>query len=550
MLPIEFDSPRGRATLRLAAFDDVDALVQLNRDCFPHAAEENVVWNRAQLENHQRVFPEGQFVVELAGRIVGAAASLVVRFGLDQYRPHTYAGITDGGYFHNHDPQGETLYAADIYVHPDFRGLGVARRLYEARRQLCRRLNLRRVVAGGRLDDYAEHADRLSPEEYVAEVEAATLRDRVLSFQLSEGFVVRGVLRNYVRDPKSRNCAAFVEWQNPDYRREDASSGKVRVAAVQYQVRRIDTFEEFAEAIEYFVETAFEYRSDFVVFPEFTTMQLLSQKELRNLPAKEGIARMAELTDRVLGLFVRLAKTYGVNIVAGTHPMRQPDGTLQNVCPLVLSDGRVEFQPKLHITPSERGYWGIQGGSTLRVFNTPRAKVGILVCYDSEFPEAARYLADEGAEILFVPYCTDDRQGYSRVRCCCQARAVENQVYVVTAGIIGNLPSVAAMDIHYGRAAVFTPSDFEFARDGVQAEADSNVEMLLVTDLDINDLYRSRTAGSVRPRMDRRPDLFEYRAKFSKKPELVDHANTFDPVNDEEPGVVIRSAKARAGGGV
>jgi hypothetical protein len=105
-------------------------------------------------------------------------------------------------------------------------------------------------------------------------------------------------------------------------------------------------------------------------------------------------------------------------------------------------------------------------------------------------------------------------------------------VYVVTAGIIGNLPSVAAMDIHYGRAAVFTPSDFEFARDGIQAEADSNVEMLLVTDLDINDLYRSRTAGSVRPRLDRRPDLFEFRAKFSKKPDLVEHGDTFDLVND------------------
>jgi predicted amidohydrolase/GNAT superfamily N-acetyltransferase len=535
MLPIEFDSPRGRATLRLARFDDIDALVQLNKDCFPLLAEENVLWNRTQLENHQRVFPEGQFVVEIGGRVVGAAAALVVRLGLDQYRPHTYAGITDGGYFHNHDPQGDTLYGADVYVHPDFRGMGVGHQLYEGRRLLCRKLNLRRVVAGGRLDGYAEHAARFIPEEYVAQVEAGNIHDRVLSFQLREGFVVHGVLRNYVRDPRSKNCAALVEWRNPGHRREDVTSGKVRVAAVQYQVRRIETFEEFAEAIEYFVETAFDYRADFVLFPEFTTMQLLSQRALRNLPANEGIERLAKLTDQVLDLFVRLAKTYGINIVAGTHPMRQPDGTLQNVCPLVLSDGRVEFQPKIHITPSERTYWGIQGGSTLRVFNTPRAKVGILVCYDSEFPEAARYLADEGAEILFVPYCTDDRQGYARVRCCCQARAVENQVYVATAGIIGNLPSVAAMDIHYGRAAVFTPSDFEFARDGIQSEADSNVEMLLVTDLDINDLYRSRTAGSVRPRLDRRPDLFEFRAKFSKKPDLVEHAHTFDPVDDAVP---------------
>ena len=187
-------------------------------------------------------------------------------------------------------------------------------------------------------------------------------------------------------------------------------------------------------------------------------------------------------------------------------------------------------------------HWGIEGGHQLRVFQTAKAKVGILLCYDSEFPEAARYLADQGIEILFVPYCTDDRQGYCRVRYCCQARAIENQIYVVTAGIVGNLPSVPAMDIHYGRAAVYSPADFEFARDGIQAEADSNVEMLLVSDLDINDLYRSRSAGSVRPRLDRRSDLFEYRAKFEPLPEISEHAEPFDPVDDAEvPARVFES---------
>jgi len=171
-------------------------------------------------------------------------------------------------------------------------------------------------------------------------------------------------------------------------------------------------------------------------------------------------------------------------------------------------DGSSTLQSKLHITPSEKRYWGITGGDDLKVISTPKARVGVLICYDSEFPEAARYLADQGAEIIFVPYCTDDRQGYLRVRYCSQARAIENQVYVVTTGVIGNLPSVPAMDIHYARAAVYSPSDVEFARDGIQAEADANVEMLLVTDLDIGDLYRNRATGSVRPRIDRRRDLF------------------------------------------
>ncbi len=527
----KFMTKKGEATLRLVEEADIPALIALNKKCFPTMAEHNVVWNAAQLQNHLRLFPEGQMLIEIERQPVAAVATLIVHLGTDPYRPHTYAGITDGGYFHNHDPQGDTLYGADVYVHPDFRGMGLGHELYQARRDLCVRLKLRRILAGGRVQGYADHASTLTPEQYVEAVESGKLTDSVLNFQLREGFVVRGVLRNYIRDPRSRNVATLIEWNNPEYEPTRDLQRKVRVAAVQYQVRRIRDFQEFAEQIEYFVGTAVEYRADFVVFPEFNTVQLLSQESLRNLPSLDGIARLSELTDDVLELYQRLAKTYGIHIVGGSHPMRQGDKLL-NTCPLVLPDGRTRLQPKLHITPSEKRYWGIEGGHQLAVFATPKAKVGILICYDVEFPEAARYLADHGVEILFVPYCTDDRQGYCRVRYCSQARAIENQIYVVTAGIVGNLPSVPAMDIHYGRAAVYSPADFEFARDGIQAEADSNVEMLLVSDLDINDLYRSRSTGSVRPRLDRRSDLFEYRAKLEQPLELVEHAEPFDPVDD------------------
>jgi predicted amidohydrolase len=285
----------------------------------------------------------------------------------------------------------------------------------------------------------------------------------------------------------------------------------VRVACVQYQVRRVNSFEEFADQTEYFVETAADYRADFVMFPELFSVQLLSQDKLKKLPSVEGIQELTKLERPFMDLMSRLAREYGLHVIGGTHPIAR-DGAIYNVCPMFFPDGSHVLQPKLHITPSEKSYWGITGGNELRVFATAKAKIGILICYDSEFPEAARHLADQGAEIIFVPYCTDNREGHLRVRYCSQARAIENQVYVATAGIIGNLPSVAAMDIHYGQAAVFTPSDFAFARDGVQAQADSNVEMLLVTDLDINDLYRSRTSGSVTPRLERRRDLFEFRS--------------------------------------
>lgn len=506
-----FDSERGPITLRHATESDIPALMALNRLCFSDMAEENVVWRKSQLLNHFRVFPEGQIVAEHAGNVVGAVASLIVNLGINSYRPHTYAGITDGGYFHNHDPSGDSLYGADVYVHPDMRGLQIGHQLYEARRALCKKLNLRRIVAGGRIHGFSKATPGVTAEQYIKKVENRELFDPVLSFQLREGFVVRGVLSSYISDPSSRNFATFIEWKNPDHvAAQNSGERKLRVAAVQYQVRKIENFSEFAAQVEYFVETAAEYRADFVLFPEFFSVQLLSQPELKRLPSLEGIKRLSELEGEYLRLMSELAQRYGIYIVGGTHPMRRGATTL-NMCPFFFPDGSHVLQPKLHITPSEKKYWGITGGDDVLVISTPKATVGINICYDAEFPEFARHLADKGVELLFVPYCTDDRQGYYRVRYCCQARAIENQIFVVTAGIIGNLPSVPAMDIHYGRAAVFTPSDFHFARDGIQAEADSNVETLLVTDLDLDDLYRARAAGSVTPRLDRRHDLFEFR---------------------------------------
>jgi len=241
-------------------------------------------------------------------------------------------------------------------------------------------------------------------------------------------------------------------------------------------------------------------------------VQLLSVIE--PLPAIDGIRRLSdEFTEPFIELMSRLAKSYNLYIIGGSHPI-QRDKKLQNECFIFDPSGRYLTQPKLHITPSEQRYWGISGGNELIVLPTPKARIAVQICYDVEFPEASRYLADQGVEILFVPYCTDDRHGQLRVRYCAQARAIENQIYVATAGIIGNLPSVQAMDIHYGQAAVFTPSDFEFARDGIQAIADSNVETLLVTDIDTGDLYRSRAAGSVTPRLDRRKDLFELKVNL------------------------------------
>lgn len=497
--------------VREATRADIPALIALNHAAYPVLAVENVVWGESHLLSHQRVFPQGQMVAEARGKILGAVSTLIVDMGPDPLRHHTWAGVTDSGYFTSHNPSGDTLYGADVYVHPDSRGLGVGHALYEARRQLCQRLNKRRILAGGRLWNYYEHAEQMSPAEYAQRVVAGEFRDLVLSFQIREGFALRGVMPHYLRDAKSHNHASLIEWLNPDYRPAPAGARKVRVACVQYQMRKLKSFADFAKQVTYFVEVAADYKANFVLLPELFTVQLLSQTEARS--PQEGMCKLAEYKDRVVELVRGLAVNHGLTLIAGSHPTHE-GGKLLNICFVCLPSGEVVAQPKLHITPNERKWWGISGGHTLKAIDTPQCKIGVLICYDIEFPETARHLADAGAEIIFVPFCTDNRQGYLRVRYCAQARAIENQIYVALAGNVGNLPDVENMDVQYGQAAVLTPSDFAFARDGIKAEADSNEETVLICDLDLDDLHESRDGGSVTPRLDRRADLFQLTANF------------------------------------
>lgn len=289
----------------------------------------------------------------------------------------------------------------------------------------------------------------------------------------------------------------------------DPASCRLRVACVPWRVGRVADFGAFADRVRYFVETAAaDYGAELVLFPEFFTVPLLTTRA--PMAPAEGIRTLArEFTETFIDLMSGLAREHALYLVAGTHPAEQADGSLRNVSLIFRPDGSHATQPKLHITPWETETWGIAGGGSLAVVETPKARIGVLICYDVEFPEAVRALADAGVEVLLVPYCTDNRQGWLRVTKCAAARAIENQIYVATAGIIGQLEGVPGMNVHHGRAAVYTPSDFGFARDGIEAESDANVEALLIADLDLAPLRRSRSAGTVTPMNDRRLDLFE-----------------------------------------
>lgn len=494
-----------RIELRNIRHEDIDAILELQTVCFPGMKP----WDRTQLESHLEVFPEGQFCVAVEGKIIGSCASLIVNF--DEYDDqHSWDDITDEGYITNHDPDGFNLYGIEVMVHPDYRRMKIGHRLYEARKNLARRMNLKSIIIGGRIPNYHKHADQLTPREYVEEVERRNIYDPVLTFQSMQGFTVKRINSNYLPDDRaSQKYATLMEWNNIDYhpksRRVYRMSFPVRICVVQYAMKPIDSFDDFAQQVEYYVDVAADFGCDFAVFPELLTTQLMSY--LNEKRPDHAVRQLAKYTEQYIELFTGLARTYNVNIVGGSHFVEE-DREIYNVAYLFRRDGTIEKQYKIHATPNERRWWGIAEGDRVKVFDTDCGRVAIQICYDIEFPELARLATEKGANIIFVPFCTDDRQGYLRVRYCAQARAVENQVYTVIAGTVGNLSQVENMDIQYAQSGIFSPSDFAFARDGIVGECNPNVETVVVGDVDLETLRRSRNSGSVRHLRDRRRDLY------------------------------------------
>ncbi len=411
--------------LRQLRMEDFDDLVAMQLKAFPGMHP----WGREQIASQIRTFPEGQLCIEIDGRLVASSCSLIVDF--TQYSEwHNWKAISDGGYIRNHDPNGDTLYGIEIMVDPEFRGLKLARRLYDARKDLCRERNLARIIIAGRLPGYHKYADKMSIREYAEAVMSKSLVDPVLTTQVSNGFVLKGLIAHYFpADSESRGWAAFLEWTNLDYqlgaKRRFHAVETVRIAVVQYQMRTITGFYEFARQCEYFIDVASDYKCDFVLFPEMITTQLMCCIE----EMRPGMAarQLSQFTEPYLELFGNLSVKYNVNVIPGTHFVIEND-KLYNVAYLFGRNGTIGKQYKLHITPSERRWWGVEPGTRLEIHDTDCGKVAICICYDIEFPELARIAAAQGAQVIFVPFNTDTRQGYLRVRYCASAVYRESPV--------------------------------------------------------------------------------------------------------------------------
>ena len=317
-------------------------------------ADKDVFWTYDQIKKLTEIFPEGQVVTVVDGKIVGCALSIIVDYNLVK-GDHTYAQVTGNETFNTHNPHGNILYGIEVFIHPDYRGLRLARRMYEYRKDLCETLNLKAIMFGGRIPNYYKYADRLRPREYINKVRQREIYDPVLTFQLSNDFHVRKVMTNYLpNDEESKHYATLLQWDNIYYQpKPEVIERKtmIRIGLVQWQMRPYKSIDDVFEQVEFFVDAVSDYKSDFILFPEYFNAPLMAK--YNNLGEAQSIRKLAKYTDEIRERFVKLAISYNINIITGSMPYLSEDNRLLNVGFLCRRDGTYETYGKVHITPDE-----------------------------------------------------------------------------------------------------------------------------------------------------------------------------------------------------
>jgi predicted amidohydrolase len=289
---------------------------------------------------------------------------------------------------------------------------------------------------------------------------------------------------------------------------------KLTIATAQYGLADIRTQEQFWTGISAKIREAAESGAAMIIFPEYMTAHLLSV--VPSMLHDDACHFLDQQTDEYIRFFTEHSRESNIAILAGTHICKEgeEEGEYANKAFLFFPDGRIETQCKVHLTPEEQIRWPLIAGDELNVFDTEWGKMAILTCYDIEFPELARAAALRGVELILCPSYTDSAYGYYRVRHCCQARAIENQLFVALSGLVGSLSEDRPqVDTGYCQAGVFTPCDLPFEADGILHVGEVNEDMTVLSVIDFHRLRENRERGAVAPFYDRRPDVYEHEHK-------------------------------------
>lgn len=277
-----------------------------------------------------------------------------------------------------------------------------------------------------------------------------------------------------------------------------AAPRKLKVAAAQYPIGEPATLAEWEAKIVAWVAEGAATGAELLVFPEYAAIEQAAAFG----PAVSGdlgktLATVADESERRVALHAELARRHDVHILVGSGPVQRADGRYVNAAQLVTPAGRVGVQEKIIMTPFERD-WGIAPGSPLRVFETAIGRIGIAICYDSEFPLLVRAMAEAGAGLILVPSCTERVSGFHRIRAGSAARALENTVAVVTSPTVGDALWSPAVDRNEGSACVFVPPDALLSDTGAIAEGPLSRPQWVTAEIDFARLRRLKSSGEMR----------------------------------------------------
>ncbi len=273
---------------------------------------------------------------------------------------------------------------------------------------------------------------------------------------------------------------------------------KIKVAVAQYDISFFSNWSEFIDKLTHWVKSAADHGAKLLVLPEYGSMELpslLGEKVYKDLNGQ--LHSMQALYPEWHELHTLLANKFDVMLLASSYPVLQSDGSYRNRANLYGPDGLIGFQDKLIMTRFENEQWLVHPGNEINVLETDIGKIGINICYDSEFPLIAHQQVAAGANILLVPSCTDTEAGFHRVRIGCQARALENQCYVLQSPTFGTADWSEAVDINTGRASIYTPVDYGFPDNGILVEGSKEKAEWIYAELDLDMIERIRVEGQV-----------------------------------------------------
>lgn len=269
----------------------------------------------------------------------------------------------------------------------------------------------------------------------------------------------------------------------------------MKIATAAYPLSWFETLQDYDAKIETWVRNAADQGADLLVFPEYAAMELASVSgEAVSGDLHGSIQAVSDRFDHLVGLHATLAARYGVHILSGSAPV-QDGKRVVNRAGLFAPNGKYDFQDKQIMTRFEREEWGVAGGGGLQIFQTELGKIGILICYDSEFPLLGRSFAE--ADMILVPSCTEALAGYWRVRIGAMARALEQQCITVMASLVGDEPRLFAVEENTGMGGIFCPPDKGLPPTGVIAEGVLNTSGWTIADVDLAQIAEVRRDGVV-----------------------------------------------------